>query len=64
MQEYTSRSCDVLIMSLMYKQNLLNEFLYQWNLANSDVRPNSDVDIQGAHHLLAPSAIGGHPHIM
>ena len=59
--EHTSRSCEVLIMSLMYKQNLLNEFLYQRNLVNSDVCPNCDEDIQDAHHILfSCSAVSEH----
>ena len=39
-------------MSLMYENNLLNEFLYKRNLTNSDKCPNCDNGVHTAHHIL------------
>ena len=50
--EQTTRQTEVNIMSLMYENNLLNEFLYKRNLTNSDKCPNCDNGVHTAHHIL------------
>ena len=48
----TSRKTEVMIMSLMYKNNLLNEFLFNQNIVESNLCPNCEEEAQTADHLL------------
>ena len=48
----TSRETEVMIMSLMYKNNLLNEFLFNQNIVESNLCPNCEEEAQTADHLL------------
>ena len=48
----TPRQTEVNIMSLMYKNNLLDAFLYERNLTNSDTCPSCGNGVHTAYHIL------------
>ena len=52
MPRETARKSEVLVMSLMYPNNLLNYFLCRQNIVESDKCPNCDEDVQTVSHLL------------
>ena len=49
----TSRKTEVLMMSCLYDNNLMNNFLYQRNLHNTPLCPLCDAEVHTAYHTLA-----------
>ena len=48
----TTRKTEVLMMSCLYDNNLMNNFLYQRDLNNTPMCPHCDVEVQTPYHAV------------